>query len=162
MALVSQKNPVLILREFLVYVVLTSLFCFPSFPCSCPAWASWNELVEAFSISKIYDLSSKTKFDLVLFKINSHEAPCSYVSEASSFLVWAVLERVHFASLYLDVIGDVFFCFFLVVLVVSNALVVILKLCDEDNRGPREGFSRPRYHLAHSCTIFPCYLCMEI
>ena len=103
------------------------------------------------------------KFNLVPFKINSQKASCSYLSEALSFLVCSVLERVHFASLlYLDVIGEVFFCVFLVILVVSNALVVILKLCDEDNRGPRERFCRPRYHLAHSCTIFPCYLCMEI
>ena len=60
--------------------------------------------------------------------------------------------------LYLDVIGKVFFCVFLVVLVVYNGLVVISKLGDKDNRGPRERFCRPRYHLAYNCTIFLCSL----
>ena len=60
--------------------------------------------------------------------------------------------------LYLDVIGEVFFSVFLVVLVVYNGLVVISKLGDKDNRGPRERICRPRYHLAQNCTLFLCSL----
>ena len=69
----------------LIYIFLTSLLCFPIFPL-----LLFSELERGsgnLSRSKVNDLSSMTKFNLVLFKINSHNSPCSYVPEASGFLV---------------------------------------------------------------------------